>query len=47
MILGSIYSKKYIKVFKMKIVKNLPSISAKDIKTPPLGVSCYDESNEL
>jgi hypothetical protein len=31
----------------MKIVKNLSSISTKDIKIPSLGASCYDESNEL
>jgi hypothetical protein len=31
----------------MKIVKNLSSISAKDIKILPLSASCYDESNEL
>jgi hypothetical protein len=32
------------KVFKMKIVKNFSSVSAEDMKTPPLDTSCYTMS---
>jgi hypothetical protein len=47
MFLGSIDSKIFTKTFKMKNVNNFLSIGAKDVKTPPLDASHYDESNEL
>ena len=47
MALGSIESKIFIKVFKIKNGNNFLSIGDKDMEILPLDASCYDESDEL
>jgi hypothetical protein len=47
MVLGSIDSKIFVKVFKIKNINNFSFIGDKNIKTLPLDASRYDESNEL